>query len=269
MLHELSGTFSMIRRHMTDNHSAPPVSDPFAGQNARAETLIVQGDYPLAAEILIDIVQKDPSNFLAFNNLGLLSWKREKWLDAYVMFKKAVLLRPDYTDALVNLFDAAIKLKKVNDALPCFEQAIALNPANEEIAYILTTIRELGNDLYLTPRALELGFFSPVIEEADKELDAGNLNSAMQLYLKSNDEEGPSAEAFSGLGVISYYQQRYEDAYALFVEALKINPSKSDVLLNLLDSAKACEKTAQAKEIFDICVKAYPALESLRKDFEG
>ncbi|MBN1130095.1 MAG: tetratricopeptide repeat protein [Chitinispirillaceae bacterium] len=254
---------------MNVHDPVPPDNDPFAGQNARAEALIEQGDLPLAAETLVDIVQKDPSNFHAFNNLGALSWKREKWQDAYVMFKKAVDLRPDYTDALVNLFDAAIKLKKVQDVLPCFEQAAALNPADEEIRLILKAIRDLGSDMYATPRALALGFFSPVIDEADKELDAGNLNSAARLYLKSNDEEGPSAEAFSGLGVVSYYQQRYEDAYSLFVEAIKINPSKSDQLLNLLDSAKACGKTGQAKEIFEICASEHPALEEFRKEFEG
>jgi tetratricopeptide (TPR) repeat protein len=254
---------------MTDEQPAPPITDPFASQNSRAEALIEQGDYPLAAELLIDIVQKDPGNAHAYNNLGVLSWTREKWLDAYILFRKAVELQPAYTDALANLFDAALKLKKVHEVAPCFEKAQSLDPSNEEVAMIYDTIRHLGNDIYSTARALEIGYFSPAIDEADKELDAGNLNSAMRLYLKSNDEEGPSAEAYSGLGVISYYQQRYEDAYALFVEAIKLNPSKSDVLLNLLDSAKACGKLEQAQEIFAMCVQEYPALEEIRGDFEG
>jgi tetratricopeptide (TPR) repeat protein len=238
---------------MTDERFDSPDADPFNAQNARAETLIEQGDYPLAAEVLMDILQKDPANFQAYNNLGVLSWAREKWLDAYVLFRKAVDLQPGYTDALANLFDAALKLKKVHEVLPCFETGMSFAPANEEIAMIYQSIKQLGTQ----------------IEDADKELDAGNLNSAMQLYLKSNDEEGPSAEAFSGLGVISYYQQRYEDAYTLFLEAIKINPSKSDILLNLLDSAKACGKTEQAREVFEMCVKEHQGLEELRKDFEG
>jgi tetratricopeptide (TPR) repeat protein len=259
----------VYRRPMTDERPESPKTDPFAAQNARAETLIEQGDYPLAAELLMDILQKDPANNQAYNNLGVLSWAREKWLDAFVLFRKAADLRPGYVDALVNLFDAALKLKRVHEILPCFETSVSFAPADEEIAMIYETIKQLGNEIYSTARALELGYFSPSIEEADKELDAGNLNSAMQLYLKSNDEDGPSTEAFSGLGVISYYQQRYDDAYSLFVEAIKINPSKPDILLNLLDSAKACGKTGEAKEIFEICVKERPELEEIRKDFEG
>jgi len=254
---------------MTDERSESLEANPFATQNSRAETLIEQGDYPLAAEVLMDILQKDPANVQAYNNLGVLSWAREKWLDAYVLFRKAVEFKPGYVDALVNLFDAALKLKRVHEILPCFETAVSLAPDNEEIAMIRETIRQLGIEIYSTPRALDLGFFSPSIEAADKELDAGNLSSAMQLYLKSNDEEGPSAEAFSGLGVISYYQQRYEDAYALFVEAIKINPSKPDILLNLLDSAKAIGKVDLAKEIFEMCAKEHQELEKIRKDFEG
>ena len=253
---------------MTDERTGSPDIDPFASQNARAETLIEQGDYPQAAEVLMDILQKDPANHQAYNNLGVLSWVREKWLDAYVLFRKSIDLQPGYVDALANLFDAALKLKKAHEALPCFETAVTFVPDNQEIAAICESIKRLGNDIYSTPRALELGYFSPLLEEADKELDAGNLNSAITLYLKSNDDEGPSAEAFSGLGVISYYQQRFEDAYSLFVEAIKINPSKQDVLLNLLDSAKACGKVDQAREIFELCVKEHPGLEEIRKDFE-
>jgi tetratricopeptide (TPR) repeat protein len=254
---------------MTDERPAASAVDPFESQNSRAEELIQQGDYPLAAEILIDVVQKDPSNTHAYNNLGVLSWAREKWRDAYVMFRKAVELYPQYSDALMNLFDASLKLKKVQEVLPCFEKAVALDSSNEEISMIFSTMKQLGNDIYSTNRALELGRYSPVIEEADKELDDGNLHTAMQLYLKSNDEEGPSAEAYSGLGVISYYQQRYDDAFLLFVEAIKLNPSKQDILLNLLDSAKMCNKTSEAKQIYELCVKEYPALESIRKDFEA
>ncbi|MBN1128777.1 MAG: tetratricopeptide repeat protein [Chitinispirillaceae bacterium] len=254
---------------MTDERPAVSAVDPYQNQNSRAEELIQKGDYPLAAEILIDIVQKDPSNAPAYNNLGVLSWAREKWQDAYVMFRKAVELEAKFTDALMNLFDASLKLKKAHEVLPCLEKAVALDPENEEITMIADTAKRLGNDIYSTNRALELGHYSPVIDEADKELDQSNLNAAMQLYLKSNDEEGPSAEAYSGLGVISYYQQRYDDAFRLFVEAIKLNPSKQDILLNLLDSAKMCGKTAEAKQIYDLCVKEYPALESIRKDFEG
>ena len=238
------------------------------GENEQAEALIAADNLPEAAEILVKIVQDDPDNCRAYNNLGIISWSKKKWPDAFVMFRKAASLRPDYIDALVNLFDASLKLKKVHDTVPFFEKALAADPSLEELRIIRDSIVNLGDDIYFSNRALGIGTYSPRIEEAEKELEAGNLFKSMDLYLKANDEEGPSAAAYSGLGVISFYQQRYQDAYTLFIESIKLNPSDPETFLNLLDAAKEIGKVAEAGEIYTACRKEYPALESIAKEYE-
>jgi len=57
---------------------------------------------------------------------------RKAWDDAYSMFIKSVSIKPDYTDGLINLFDATLKLHRVNDMAPLLEKALSMNPHEEE-----------------------------------------------------------------------------------------------------------------------------------------
>lgn len=254
---------------MDSGNAERQTAEKFVCENERSEAFITAGNLPEAARILVDIVQDDPLNWRAFNNLGIISWARKKWLDAYVMFRKAVELRANYTDALINFFDVSLKLKKAHEVLPYFERALALDGSIEEIKLIRDRLVNLGEAIYLSNRALEIGTYSPLIEEADAELEAGRLVNAMSLYLKANDGEGPSASAYCGLGMVSFYQRRYGDAYALFVESIKLNPCDTDTFLNLLDAARECEKTAEAKKIFEVCRKEFPSLEAIAREFDA
>jgi tetratricopeptide (TPR) repeat protein len=240
----------------------------FESENIQAEGHITSGNLPDAARILVSIVDKDPQNWRAFNNLGIISWSQNAWFDAFAMFKKASLLKADYTDALVNLLDAAIKLRKVKEILPILEKSLQINPAQDEIRVIYDSIIEQGDKIYSSRRAIAIGFYSPIIEEAEKELEGGNLFKAMELFLKSNDQDGPNAAAFCGLGIISFYQKRYQDAYTLFFESIKMNPSDPDTYLNLLDAAKECKLIAEAKELFNLYKNQFPELETVAQEFE-
>jgi tetratricopeptide (TPR) repeat protein len=236
--------------------------------NIQAETALTNGNQAEAAKILLSIIDQDPQNSRAYNNLGILSWTRENWQDAFVMFKKAVSLKPDYEDALINLFDAALKLKRIHEVQTLFDTAVEINPELEDIKSIRDTIVSLKDEIYLSKRALMIGSYSKLIEEAEKDLKAGNIYSAVEKFLKSNDEEGPNAAAFCGLGVISFYQKHYDDAYRLFIESIKLNPSDPETFLNLLDAAKEIGTVKAAKEIFNLYRAEFPSLENISKEFD-
>jgi len=247
------------------NNSNP---DLFIEENKNAEAFIESGDIAKAAKILVELIAKDPGNFRAFNNVGIISWMQKAWDDAFSMFKKSVSLKPDYTDALINLFDAALKLRRINEALPYFETAINGNPLLEEIRVIRDCIISQGDGIYKSERGLVVGVYNPRVEEAQKLLEDAKILPAMEKFLKIYDEEGPSAEVLSGLGIVSYYQQRYKDAFSLFFESIKLNPTSRDNFLNLLDAAKQCGTIEEAKKIFSLYVKDFPLLSVLAPDFE-
>ncbi len=241
----------------------------FINENNQAEDFIEAGDLPSAARILVEIVEKDLENWRAFNNMGIISWDQKAWADAYTSFKHACELKPDYTDALVNLFDAAIKLRLINEALPVFKKALETDPKNEEVAAIIEGIGEQGDEIYVSKRALIVGIFNSRIEEANKMLEDGQLNRAMERYIQVNDEEGPNAEVFNGLGIISFYQKRYKDAFTLFFESIKLNPLDADTYLNFLDAAKECGNLEAAQKLFELNSTEFPELKKIAPEFEN
>lgn len=255
----------MSRIHLERNNS----SQLFAEENSKAEAFITNSNLPEAAKILVDIIELDPENYRAYCNIGIIAWMRKAWEDAYSMFLKSVSLKPDYTDGLINLFDATLKLHRVHDMAPLLEKALTINPHDEELMILHDAIIRQGDDIYASERGLQIGTHNPRIDEAQALLEEGKLNLAMEKYIKINDEEGPLASVFSGLGVISFYQQRYTDAFSLFMEAIKLNPTSREDFLNLLDAAKACGKTEDAKKIFKVYLANFPALEAIAAEFKN
>jgi tetratricopeptide (TPR) repeat protein len=251
-----------------ENEISQNQKETFIAENEKAEEYISKNDLPSAAKILVDIVSKDPSNWRAYNNLGILCWVQKAWEDAWMMFKKSATLKPDYCDALINLFDGALKLRRIKEALPYFERALEINPDLEEIKIIRDSIINQGEDIYKSERALVVGVYHSGVEEAQKLISEGKFFSAMEKLLKINDEEGPSAEVYAGLGIISFHQKRYEDAYRLFLESIKLNPTSRDNFLNLLDSAKACGKVEEAKQIFKSYAENFSFLNTIAEEFE-
>lgn len=252
-----------VRIMSSDNSPA----ERFVEENRKAEEAITEHNLPEAAEILVKIVDEDPQNARAYNNMGIISWAQKCWEDAYTMFLKSVSLDITYADGLVNLFDAALKLKKIPEIIPWFESAHTTDTSNEEIALLLDTMRSQGDEIYVSKRALSIGTYNPLIEEAKKELETGNVIKAMELFLKVNDESGPDAAALYGLGIVSFYQKRYNDAVVMFIESLKINPLDPDTYLNLLDAAQACNRTGDAVTVFQTYRKEYPELALLDNHF--
>jgi hypothetical protein len=255
---------------MVDKNSIPQSpAELFAEENREAEAQISAGDLAAGARILVDIIGRDPRNFRAYNNIGIISWMRKAWEDAYSMFKKSVTIKPDYTDALINLFDGALKLRRISEALPCFETALAANPDLEEIRVIRDGIVAQGDGIYKSERGLVVGVHNQKIEDAQKLIAEGKMFLAMEKLLKIYDDEGPSAEVLSSLGVVSYYQKRYTDAFSLFFESLKLNPTSRDNFLNLLDAAKASDRVKEAKDIFASYLKEFPFLSVVADEFNA
>jgi tetratricopeptide (TPR) repeat protein len=243
-------------------------NDRFDEENRRAEEYVEKGNLADAAKILVNIVGSDPDNARAYNSMGIISWMRKAWEDAYSMFIKAVQLQPDFQDALVNLFDAALKLRKIDQVTPLFDKALEINNELEDVRLIAKSMHEQGDEIYQSQRGMMIGQYHPKIEKADKLVEEGKLFEAMEKYLEINDTEGANADAFCGLGIISFYQQRYEDAYTLFLESIKLNPTRNDTFMNLLDAAKACNKVNQAREIYHTYLKEIPHLQSIALHFD-
>lgn len=251
-----------------ESNDTPILEALYVDENIAAEKFIEQDDLPNAARILVDIVEKDINNYRAFNNIGIISWKQEEWEAAYDSFLQSVKINPIYNDGIINLYDAALKLKRAHLILPFLQRGIEQKPDDEEIRILAESIENQGDDVYLSERALNIGFYNPKVDEANLLVENGELNKAMELFMEINDQEGPNADVFSGLGVISYYQKRYEDAFSLFLESIKLNPLSADCFLNLMDASLECNLEDEAWRLFNACAEEFPVLMQIKPQLE-
>ncbi len=239
------------------------------GSTELAEQMIEEGRLPEAARILVNILQENPADARVLNDIGILSWVQGAWEDAYLMFRRSCEVAPEYCDAAMNLFDAALKLRRIPDAKRFISQAALLNPESEELTIFAEAVENNSNNIYNSERALKIGIYDPDIAEADRLLKEGDIMQSSARYLDVIDKHGPNADAYCGLGIVSYYRGDFRDAFSLFLESLKVNPFKKDSLLNLADTAKICGLVEDARKIFSTCLENCPGVADYIEEFEA
>ncbi|MBL8025067.1 MAG: glycosyltransferase, partial [Fibrobacteres bacterium] len=98
-----------------DNTSVSPFEQIIAARelNIQGERLISEGLVDKAEEKFREILNHIPDHFVALNNMALCDWYRGDIEGAFKGFIKALSKSPAYEDALINMFDAALKLSQV------------------------------------------------------------------------------------------------------------------------------------------------------------
>ena len=75
-------------------------------------------------------LMKDPNNFWALNNLGMAAVSEKRYADAVLMLQRAIKMRPQFTDAHLNLAEAFKGLHRAGESEREFQAAIESSPLN-------------------------------------------------------------------------------------------------------------------------------------------
>ena len=79
------------------------------------------------------VLEMDPRNAKAHNNLGVALLRQGDLAAGMAHFQQAVEIDPDYSDAQNDLGMALLREEKVDEALPHLQRAMELHPANAKI----------------------------------------------------------------------------------------------------------------------------------------
>jgi Flp pilus assembly protein TadD len=82
-----------------------------------------------AEALWTDTVQRNPSSWMAHNNLGLLRAGQGRWADAVRSYRRALDLRPASPETLTNLGMALLAQGQPREAIAQHQAAVALDPA--------------------------------------------------------------------------------------------------------------------------------------------
>jgi Tfp pilus assembly protein PilF len=90
-----------------------------------------------AVQLLKEIVDKDPEDFVAWTELGTLYFERSKYVDAETAYSRALEQRADFMPALMNLGKLYLSQKEPGLAIAAFFRAASSEPTSAEAFHYL------------------------------------------------------------------------------------------------------------------------------------
>jgi len=138
-----------------------------------------KGDLINAEECLRKVINIDPENFIAINNIGNIYSAKNKLKEAKFFFLKAVNIKPDYSNAIFNLALANEETGNIKEAIKLYRDAIKQDPNNLGFNYNLSRIDEL----YFADSNIEK------IKKVLKEEETTNINKSFGLFILAKYEK--------------------------------------------------------------------------------
>jgi tetratricopeptide (TPR) repeat protein len=103
------------------------------------------GIYRNSETVWTDTIKKNPSSWLAHNNLGMIFMNQGRLEDAVTHFKEAVLDKPDLAEAYYNCGIALLRLNRPKEAIACNQEALRIRPNYPKAAALLVAVyNDLG-----------------------------------------------------------------------------------------------------------------------------
>ncbi|MCZ8198538.1 MAG: tetratricopeptide repeat protein [Flavobacterium sp.] len=166
LIYVQQGKNEEAKKSLSEARAANPDDTSLA--MAEADLYLKLEDYTMYKKIVTEVLEKNPNDADLLYNLGVISSKTNG-ADAEAYYKRAIAIKPDYTNAYLNLailkldgektiIDEMNKLgtsEKDNkryevlkskregvfkEALPYLEKAYQLNPANEDVSATLLNV---------------------------------------------------------------------------------------------------------------------------------
>jgi tetratricopeptide (TPR) repeat protein len=166
-------------------------------------------------------IARNPTAWMAHNNLGAVLLKEGQTNDGIAHFQRALEIRPDEPSAHINLGDALLKKGELDSAIDHYQKALEIKPNDAGAHY------NLANALV----------FKQQIEPAIAQYEEA-------LRLNPNN-----ANAHNNLGIILFQRGQLEEAVDQYQRALEINPQDILARANLAWALATTPQTSLRKAI--------------------
>ncbi|KPA16308.1 membrane protein [Candidatus Magnetomorum sp. HK-1] len=107
----------------------------------KGEKCFASGDLEEAEKIFQKVVTIAPDHCIAYNNLGVIYWKKENFVKAIEHFKKALTIDPDNKNSVVNCVKLLKHINKLEDAKAILLPFLNKYPEDNDILSLLSDIQ--------------------------------------------------------------------------------------------------------------------------------
>ncbi len=220
--------------HKTTRHTTVPDEDAPDPNLAKAEGFIQQSNFSEAEPLLRKATEKDPTNNVAWFELGFVENALGKTDDSIAAYRKSVEAKPDVFEPNLNL---GLQLAKKGD------------PDAEKYLRAATQLKPSSHFSEGQARAwLSLGHV----------LEKNNLDEALAAYQKAAALEPKDAEPHLASGLILEQQNKFADAEQQYKQAEQIDPSSIDAAIGLSNLYMRGRQFPEAEAELRKVVAAHP-----------
>ena len=106
----------------------------------QGEALFAEGKIEEAEKCFLEILNEDPKNKEAYNNLGVISFQRQDIEQALEYLTKVLEIDPFHKDAILNYSALLKSTNRFYDSMPILEKAIERFPDDQEISRLLSEV---------------------------------------------------------------------------------------------------------------------------------
>lgn len=222
-----------------------------------------------------DTLAKNPTSWLAHNNLGVVLKEKGEIIEAMRHYREAIRLEPHFAQAHYNLGIVQFKNGQRDEAMAQFQEAILLNPFDSRAYYNLglaldamgqteEAIRNYREALRLTP-----SYVDALINLGITFSRAGRIDEALAQFREAVRLAPANAEARNNCGAVLRAKGQLDEAIEQFREAARINPNHALAHGNLgavlLTKGQTDEAIVQLKEALRLDPKNADALADLTR----
>ena len=166
--------------------------------------------YEQAKELFVQILSIDP------DNAQVAAWRKE--IDAFEegvqLAKQQKQIEADINKHAWEIYKGAMNLKKAgkyHKAIETFQNAIDVGPSDKKL-------KPAALKMIASCKAIIIGLRDPVLADAKKAEDAGDLPTAFTLYTKATHIDPPYPIGYAGIHRIKGVL--HERAKAVYIEAV-------------------------------------------------
>jgi Flp pilus assembly protein TadD/peroxiredoxin len=233
--------------------------------------LFQHGYLEQASESFLEAVASKPDDPDAYYNLGTLSLRRNKFVEARNYLEQALKLRPNYPEAWNNLGMMAAQEGHPDEAIQNFQQSLRLRPgyaiALLNLGNVYRRQRDFDKAEESLNHALDIQPDDPEIYYSLGMLYAqqDRMQRASEYLQKAIELRPDYPEALNNLGVLFVRGQDYSKAEQTFKTGIRVAPDYDQSYLNLARLYAMQDNKDKAKAVLLELLRIHPQDEGARK----
>jgi tetratricopeptide (TPR) repeat protein len=229
--------------------------------HSQVESLLGEAKFPEALALLMNILQRQGEGFEVCNLLGIAKYQIGIVDEACRWFEKALKFNPVDSDAILNYYDAALRMGISQNVVRIMEHALSLNPAMMEIRLALQEFKVNQKKGSLDAEQ--------IIQSRERNIAAENLireglpEKAREILEAIVQQDPDNYRSLNNLGLLAWYERQADVAYEYFSRASDLNPWYVDAVVNQYDCAFLANRIDEFKPRLQRAIELNPGIDEL------